>query len=246
MNDTRPHPRQGPQAARPRGGPGGDRAGGGDLHRQGDPADRRLRHRPGAPRRGRPRARPGRRPRRRPRRAVRRRQGRPARHHRRPPALRGRAADPPRPATEGAVDAPVRPHAPTSNAPSCSSPACCCSPRPAWPGRRCPPWEHKAAFRRSWLAGFRQAIGRRLARRRDAGRGRGRDRFSARARPPHWCWPTGRRGGRSRWRRAYPDLGTARPRHLSGSGGAEGWAAGQRADLGGTALTAIVAARGRR
>ena len=34
----------------------------------------------------------------------------------------------------------------------------------------------------------------------------------------------------------YPHLGTAPRRQLSGSGGGEGWAAGQRADLGGTAL----------
>ena len=42
----RPDPRQGPQAAGPGRGPGGDRARSRHLHRQGNPAHRRLRHRP--------------------------------------------------------------------------------------------------------------------------------------------------------------------------------------------------------
>ena len=146
--------------------PAATTARGGDLHRQGDPADRRLRHRPGPARRGRPRPRPGRRPDRRPRRAVRRRQGRPARHRCHPAALRGRAADPSR-ARGAAAPRSCRSISSampaTSSAASCCSPACCCSRRTGLARTPVPAWEHKAAFRRSWLAGFRMAVGRRLA-----------------------------------------------------------------------------------
>jgi hypothetical protein len=42
---------------------------------------------------------------------------------------------------------------------------------------------------------------------------------------------------------AYPRLGTARQRSLSGSGGAAGWAAGKRADLGGSRFGAQASRR---
>ncbi|QIX25782.1 DUF2786 domain-containing protein [Nocardioides sp. JQ2195] len=96
--------------------------------------------------------------------------------------------------------------------------------------------ENKAAFRRSWLAGFRLAISRRLE---DAERRAEADAASH-----------AQRDGRSvglvladrsaevdqALRDTYPRLGKARPRQLSGSGMAGGWSAGQQADLGGGRL----------
>ncbi|WP_067441100.1 DUF2786 domain-containing protein [Nocardioides jensenii] len=103
-----------------------------------------------------------------------------------------------------------------------------------WLGRApVPPLEHKAAFRRSWLAGFRLAISRRL----ETAERRAETEASARAAA------AGRSMGlvladrsvevSSRLADTYPHLSTARPRQLSGSGMSGGWAAGQRADLGG-------------
>lgn len=104
-----------------------------------------------------------------------------------------------------------------------------------------PPYESLAAYRRSWLAGFTAAVTQRL---RDAEDRAGRDAESARG-------GDGAGGGSSSERSValvlvdrsravasavneeYPHLRTASARSLSGSGGASGWAAGQRADLGG-------------
>lgn len=111
-------------------------------------------------------------------------------------------------------------------------------------GSPVPYGEHPAAFRRSWLAGFTMAIGTRLAeaeRRavrdaeaaaagggaaQDAAQGRSvslvladRDSVVARALTEH-----------------YPRLREASGRRLSGGGVADGWDAGQRADLGGARL----------
>jgi hypothetical protein len=99
-----------------------------------------------------------------------------------------------------------------------------------------PAWEHKAAFRRSWLAGFRMAVGRRL------GEAERRAEAQAESRYERAGTSTGLvladRGALmiGAMESTYPNLGTARRRTLSGSGGADGWAAGQRADLGATAL----------
>lgn len=94
------------------------------------------------------------------------------------------------------------------------------------------PWgENVAAFRRSWLAGFTAAIGQRLheaeeraAAAAPAAGGRGMalvlaDRTAEVDRSMH---------------ERYPQLGTAPRRRLSGMGSGDGYAAGQRADLGGT------------
>lgn len=99
-----------------------------------------------------------------------------------------------------------------------------------------PHWENKAAFRRSWLAGFRLAISRRL----EAAE------HDAEAGATHRARAAGRSMGlvladRSAevdqvLRDNYPRLGTARARRLSGSGMSGGYAAGQRADLGGERL----------
>ncbi len=103
-------------------------------------------------------------------------------------------------------------------------------------GTTAPPYESLAAYRRSWLAGFTAAVTQRL---RTAEERDGRDAETAHR--------ENRSEGRSvalvlvdRSRvvaqavdEEYPHLRTASARSLSGSGGASGWAAGQRADLGG-------------
>jgi hypothetical protein len=98
-----------------------------------------------------------------------------------------------------------------------------------------PPWETKAAFRRSWLAGFTAAVAGRL---RDAEQRAATDAAAA-AGPAR----SGRsvelvlldrsRAAEAAMHAAYPRLGNARRRELSGSGGRSGFRAGQRADLGG-------------
>ncbi|MFP5253897.1 MAG: DUF2786 domain-containing protein [Actinomycetes bacterium] len=110
-------------------------------------------------------------------------------------------------------------------------------------GTTAPPYESLAAYRRSWLAGFTAAVTQRL---REAEDRAGRDAEAERE-----CDGPGRAGARPEGRSValvlvdrsravaaavdeeYPHLRTASRRALSGSGGASGWAAGQRADLGG-------------
>jgi len=100
-----------------------------------------------------------------------------------------------------------------------------------------PPWESTAAFRRSWLAGFTTAIGRRLA---DAEREAERRASTARAAATDAGGPSvalmlADRSAvvRDAVDREYPHLERGQARRLSGSGGMAGWQAGQRADLGG-------------
>jgi Protein of unknown function (DUF2786) len=98
---------------------------------------------------------------------------------------------------------------------------------------RVPDHEPVAAFRRSWIAGFTQAVGIRLreaeqraAAAADAGDG------------PSMALVLADRGDRVDLRvsEVYPRLGTAPPRRLAGSGRGHGYAAGQRADLGSSRL----------
>lgn len=100
-----------------------------------------------------------------------------------------------------------------------------------------PPWESAAAFRRSWLAGFTAAINGRL---RDAEQ-RAQDTAEREARASATAGPSVALVLADRsatvtgaMQREYPRLSTAKGRRLSGSGGMDGWAAGQRADLGGS------------
>lgn len=99
-----------------------------------------------------------------------------------------------------------------------------------------PPREHKAAFRRSWMAGFTGAIGHRLraaerqAEAAAAARFRESGTTSALVLADRSALVT------AAMHQEYPDLRSARPRQLSGSGAGHGWAAGQRADLGGSRL----------
>jgi hypothetical protein len=98
-------------------------------------------------------------------------------------------------------------------------------------GAAVPTWESVAAFRRSWLVGFTQAVGHRLAE---------AERRAAGAATPGTSGPSvalvlADRGQLvdQRVAEAYPRLRSSAPRRLMGSGHAGGYAAGQRADLGG-------------
>jgi hypothetical protein len=106
-----------------------------------------------------------------------------------------------------------------------------------------PPWESAAAFRRSWLAGFTAAVAERL---RDAER-RAEQAAAQRTPAAAAAGPSAPAGARSLTlvladrgdqvqsavQATYPRLRAAPRRALSGSGGRDGRAAGQRADLGG-------------
>jgi len=99
-----------------------------------------------------------------------------------------------------------------------------------------PPWEHKAAFRRSWMAGFRSAISQRL---RDAEQRATTTAESCRS-ADHASTALVLADRETQvldaMRTAYPHLSSGRRRSLSGRGGAAGYAAGERADLGGARL----------
>lgn len=108
---------------------------------------------------------------------------------------------------------------------------------------RVPSGEHAAAFRRSWLAGFRLAVGRRLAEAEARAQTQAETRFAAAGRSSSLVLADRSAQVESTMYAAYPRLTTARPRTLSGSGVADGWAAGQRADLGGRPVEPTTKAR---
>ncbi len=95
-----------------------------------------------------------------------------------------------------------------------------------------PAHEHKAAFRRSWLSGFCVAVGDRLLAAEQAASAQSAARFEASGTTTELVLADRSVQVEAAVKDAYPDLGTMRPRRLSGSGGLEGWSAGQRADLG--------------
>jgi Protein of unknown function (DUF2786) len=98
-------------------------------------------------------------------------------------------------------------------------------------GSAVPPGEHPAAYRRSWLAGFRWAIVGRLREAEERAAG-----DAAVDGGPSTALVLADRSDRvdSRLATAYPRLRTAAPRRLAGGGHARGLAAGHAADLGGT------------
>jgi len=106
-----------------------------------------------------------------------------------------------------------------------------------------PAGEHAAAFRRSWLAGFRMAIGNRLIEAEARAESQAATRFADAGRSSSLVLADRSALVESTMQAAYPRLSTARPRSLSGSGIAEGWAAGQRADLGGRPVGRTTKAR---
>jgi hypothetical protein len=92
--------------------------------------------------------------------------------------------------------------------------------------------ESPAAFRRSWLAGFAQAVGRRL---REAERRATQEPRAPRPDGPSLALVLADRSNLvdRRVDAVYPALRSAGPRRLGGSGMGHGYSAGQRADLGG-------------
>jgi hypothetical protein len=100
-----------------------------------------------------------------------------------------------------------------------------------------PAWEPLATFRRSWLAGFTQAVQRRLE---EAER---RACAAADASGPSMALVLADRTDRvaRRVSEVYPRLARSARRHLIGSGMGDGYIAGQRADLGGTRLSRATA-----
>jgi hypothetical protein len=93
-----------------------------------------------------------------------------------------------------------------------------------------PSFEHPAAFRRSWLAGFTEAIRARLtAAERDAAAGAPGAELILVVRTEL----VDRRRDET-----YPNLTRLGPRRLAGTGRRQGYAAGRTADLGGTGLPA--------
>lgn len=99
-----------------------------------------------------------------------------------------------------------------------------------------PPWDHPAAFRRSWLVGFTSAVAHRLADAERRAADEADEQFAARGTSSSLVLADRSARVDRAVDEEYPDLRRARPRRLSGTGHVDGWAAGQRADLGGTRL----------
>jgi hypothetical protein len=102
---------------------------------------------------------------------------------------------------------------------------------------RPPRQETVAAFRRSWLTGFTQAVVQRLAAA-EAAAAAGAERAQDGRDGPSVALVLADRTDvvERALAERYPRLQQGRRRSLSGSGMADGWHAGQRADLGGTRL----------
>ncbi len=96
---------------------------------------------------------------------------------------------------------------------------------------RPPRGESAAAFRRSWWLGFAGAIGDRLAEAERQAASAAEPRFAQRGTSAAVVLADRADQAELARREAYPRLRTSR-RTLSGSGGMDGWASGQRADLG--------------
>ena len=101
---------------------------------------------------------------------------------------------------------------------------------------RIPSWEHKAAFRRSWLAGFRLAISERLAETEQRSAEAAEARYQAVGTSTALVLASRDLEVAAAVGRTYPMAVEAPPRKLRGTGIAEGWAEGQRADLEGRRL----------
>ncbi|MGZ4474559.1 MAG: DUF2786 domain-containing protein [Nocardioides sp.] len=101
---------------------------------------------------------------------------------------------------------------------------------------RAPRHEHLAAFRRSWLAGFREAVSERLRESEVRAHAAAEGRFREQGTSAALVLADRSAEVEQALADAYPSLGHARPRRLSGSGAIEGWGAGRRADLGSARL----------
>lgn len=106
-----------------------------------------------------------------------------------------------------------------------------------------PPDEHTAAFRRSWLAGFRGAVARRLHETETGAREQAEGRFADAGTSGSLVLADRVARVEEAMVSAYPHLRNGRERRLSGRGAADGWRAGQRADLGGSRVEGRVRGR---
>lgn len=95
-----------------------------------------------------------------------------------------------------------------------------------------PSFDQPAAFRRSWLAGFTQAIGRRLAQSEAQAAAQADDRFVQHGTSSALVLADRSVAVESARDETYPHLRHGQPRRLSGTGMSAGRSAGQRADLG--------------
>ncbi|WP_204163927.1 DUF2786 domain-containing protein [Nocardioides solisilvae] len=108
-----------------------------------------------------------------------------------------------------------------------------------------PPREHKAAFRRSWQAGFRMSVARRLAEAEARAETAAAERTSTSGRSTGLVLADRAHEVDRALRDAYPMTRQARPRSLSGSGLRDGYLAGEQVDLGTTRLRGGAPALGR-
>ncbi|HET8558922.1 MAG TPA: DUF2786 domain-containing protein [Marmoricola sp.] len=99
-------------------------------------------------------------------------------------------------------------------------------------GTAVPPWEHKAAFRRTWWLGFAGAVSQRLRESGERAAHEAEARFAAAGTSSALVLADRAREADEAMRAAYPRLRTAASRQLSGGGHALGWASGHQADLG--------------
>ena len=90
-------------------------------------------------------------------------------------------------------------------------------------------WDHPAAFRRSWLAGFTAAVSRRLREAEEAAQAEAEERDGAAGRSTALVLADRTLEVLDAAGQAYPNARTARSRQLSGGGAGQGFAAGQRA-----------------
>lgn len=101
---------------------------------------------------------------------------------------------------------------------------------------RVPAADTAAAFRRTWWLGFAGAVGSRLRAAEHAAAADAEERFAARGTSAALVLADRAEDALRARRDAYPQVRAGATRRLTGTGGVHGWAAGRRADLGGTRL----------
>lgn len=109
--------------------------------------------------------------------------------------------------------------------------------------RPVPRGEHPAAYRRTWWLGFASAVGERLEEAEAKAAHESETRFAAAGTSAALVLADRTALADRAAAEAYPRLRTSSPRYLSGGGGADGLAAGHRADLGRTTRVARTARR---
>jgi hypothetical protein len=95
-----------------------------------------------------------------------------------------------------------------------------------------PRGEHVAAYRRTWWAGFTSAIARRLAESEENAAREAETRFAAAGTSAALVLSDRSHDAEVAMNQTYPDLRAGARRRLSGGGALDGYASGQRADLG--------------